>query len=136
MKYSQCVKNLGIIMDNVLSWKNQVAAVSQKVYCNLSKLYKFRRNTPISTLFRLVTTLVLPIIDYCDIFYCDANIEVENKLEKLLNACIRYVYNLRKYDHACLNIIHFLSGHVLVFEEITILYAICIKSFILICPLT
>jgi hypothetical protein len=67
----------------------------------ISVSFKFRRNTPTNTCIRLVTTLILPhiFIDYCDIVYCDVNAEMESKLEKLVNACIRYVYNLKKYDH-------------------------------------
>jgi hypothetical protein len=86
-------------MDNKLSWKQHVAAVSQKVYSALNRLYKFRHGTPLETRIRLVNSLIVPHIDFCDIVYCDANGEIEYKLEKLLNSCIRYVYNLRKFDH-------------------------------------
>jgi hypothetical protein len=86
-------------MDSTLSWKEQVTNVSQKVYGSLNQLYQFRRNTLIETRIRLVISLVLPIFDYCDVVYCDANKEMEVRLSKMLNACVRYVYNLRKFDH-------------------------------------
>lgn len=47
----------------------------------------------------LVSTLLLPIIDYADICYPDVTEELLNKLDRLLNLCIRYVFGLRKYDH-------------------------------------
>jgi hypothetical protein len=32
IEFSNCVKNLGNIMDSTLSWKEQITAVSQKEY--------------------------------------------------------------------------------------------------------
>lgn len=47
----------------------------------------------------LVQTLIFPIIDYGDMCYFDLNADLLNKLDRLLNNCIRFVFNLRKYDH-------------------------------------
>jgi hypothetical protein len=99
INFSDYVKNLGVMMDSILSWRQQISYVSQRVYIALNQLYKFRNNTPVKTRIQLVKSLIYPIMDYCSIIYCDASLELENKLDKLVNNCIRYIFDLRKYDH-------------------------------------
>jgi hypothetical protein len=97
--YSQKVKNLGVYLDNTLSWRTQVAEVSRKVIGSLHVLNKLKHFLPIKTKVLLVQSLILPIIDYGDVCYPDLNEELLNKLDRLLNNCIRFVFCLRKYDH-------------------------------------
>lgn len=47
----------------------------------------------------LVHTLIFPIIDDGDLYYSDLKPDSLNKYEQLLDNCIRFVYNRRKYDH-------------------------------------
>jgi hypothetical protein len=58
IEYSNKVKNLGLIIDDKLTWDPQVSSVCQKCYFTLHRLYKFRAYTPIETRKRLVTTLI------------------------------------------------------------------------------
>ena len=46
----------------------------------------------------LVKTLVIPHFDYCDILLTDLNCDLKEKL-RVRNMCIRYIFNIRKYDH-------------------------------------
>jgi hypothetical protein len=64
-KYCTKVKNLGIFVDENLSWNQQVSAICQNVYFILHRFYKFRSQTPIETRKRLVIALVLLVFDYC-----------------------------------------------------------------------
>lgn len=93
------VKDLGLYIDDTLSWNKQVAQVSQKVTYSLRSLYRFKHFLPSSTKITLVQSLVLPIIDYADVCYSDLSQELLNKLDRLLNNCIRFIFGLRKYDH-------------------------------------
>lgn len=93
------VKDLGLYIDGSLSWNKHVAQVSQKVTFSLRSLYRFKHFLPSSTKLTLVQSLVLPIIDYADVCYSDLSQELLNKLDRLLNNCIRFVFGLRKYDH-------------------------------------
>lgn len=96
---SERVKDLGLILDSNLSWHGQITEVSRKVSGTLRYLYKYKNFLPVSTKKLLVQTLILPIIDYADV--CTTNISQEslNKLDRLLNNGIRFIFGLRKYDH-------------------------------------
>lgn len=97
--FSTKVKDLGIIIDNSLSWSDQVNEVSRKFYSTLHPLLRFKHFLPTKAKLHLVNTLLLPIIDYGDVCYLDLNQVHLNKLDRLLNTCIRFIFGLRKYDH-------------------------------------
>ncbi|KAJ4441497.1 hypothetical protein ANN_11353 [Periplaneta americana] len=44
-------------------------------------------------------TLVLPHFDYCDILLTNLNSNLAQTLQRVHNACIRFICNIRKYDH-------------------------------------
>lgn len=93
------VKNLGVIVDRHLSWSSHVAEISRKVHFALHSLRCLQGFLPQHTKISLVQALILPIIDYADACYLDATEELSNKLERMQNLCIRFIYNLRKFDH-------------------------------------
>ena len=99
VKYSKTVKNLGILMDEYLSWQEQVNQVSRRIFHSFHSLRRLQRFLPVSVKEMIVSTLLKPILDYGDVCYIDANEFILNKLERLQNICLRYVFNLRKFDH-------------------------------------
>ena len=99
ISYSNSIKNLGIIMDNTLSWDSQISHVSRKIFATMGSLKKWKKFLPIKTKILLTTSLLLPIIDYADICYLDLSQEHLDKLERLQNLCIRYIFGLKKFDH-------------------------------------
>ena len=97
--FSKTVKDLGIILDNNMSWDSQVSEVSRKIFASLGSLRRLRNFLPIPTKISLANTLLLPILDYADICYLDLREEQLNKLERIQNLCIRFIFGLRKFDH-------------------------------------
>lgn len=93
------VKNLGVYLSYDLSWKRHISYVSQKVHFALNKL-KFNKNS-LSTALRIkiVTTLVLPHIDYCCLVYHGLSSEMNTKLQRLVNCSIRFIFNLKFDEH-------------------------------------
>ncbi|XP_022816535.1 peroxisomal multifunctional enzyme type 2-like [Spodoptera litura] len=94
---SSDVKDLGLHIDNNLTWRVQIAGVCKRVTGTLRSLYRLKNFLPSSTKIMLVRSLVFPIIDYADVCYYDLNADLINKLDRLLNNCIRFIFNLRLY---------------------------------------
>lgn len=89
---SNTVKNLGIYIDRQLSWEPQIAEVSRKVFASAASLRRLRNFLPTTTKTALVQSLLLPILDYADACYLDLTEEQLNKLERLQNFCIRFIF--------------------------------------------
>lgn len=97
--FSSSVKDLGIFIDNSLSWNVHVQEISRKFYATFHSVVRLKNFLPIKTKICLVNSLMLPIIDYADVCFLDLNSDLLNKLDRLLNTCIRFIFNLKKYDH-------------------------------------
>jgi hypothetical protein len=97
--YSHQVRNLGVIMDRTLSWVPQMSEVSRKMFASVGSLRRLRNFLPLATKIALAQSLLLPILDYADICYPDLSEDQLNKLERLQNLSIRFIFGLRKYDH-------------------------------------
>lgn len=93
------VKNLGIHIDNTLSWTTQVGKICQKVFAGLHSLKRVRELLPINTRVSLVNSLIMPHFDYCDFLLTDLKLKQQRKLQIAQNACIRFIFDLRRYDH-------------------------------------
>lgn len=64
-----------------------------------SLLRRLKNFLPIKTKVTLARSLLTPILDYADVSYLDLNENLLDKLDRLLNLCIRFIFGLRKYDH-------------------------------------
>lgn len=97
--FSSEVRNLGIYLDSHLTWGAQITNISRKIFSSLHSLNKLKNFLPIKAKIALVQSLLLPILDYGDVCCVDLSQEYLNKLERLHNACIRFIFGLRKFDH-------------------------------------
>ncbi|CAG9137764.1 unnamed protein product [Plutella xylostella] len=97
--FADKVKNLGIFIDSNLTWAPQIGEVSRKIFASSASLRRLRNFLPTATKISLAQTLLLPILDYADACYSDITEEQLNKLERLQNFCIRFIFGLRKFDH-------------------------------------
>lgn len=97
--FTPTVKDLGVIIDSNLDWTPHVNEMSRKFYAALHSIIRLKNFLPIKTKICLVNTMLLPIIFYADVSFVDLSEDHLNKLDRLLNTCIRFIFNLRKYDH-------------------------------------
>lgn len=97
--YSSTVKNLGIYMDCHLEWNEQVNHTSKKIFSIIHSLKRLKHFLPDKLKLILVQTLVMPHFDYCDIILSNLNANLSSRLQRVHNACVRYICNIRKYDH-------------------------------------
>ena len=97
--FSSTVKDLGLLIDRNLSWHHQVNGVGLRIFSRKHSLKRLQNFIPIKTKVHLCQTLLLPLIDYGDVCYLDLTEDRLNKLDRLQNVCIRYIFGLRKFDH-------------------------------------
>jgi hypothetical protein len=96
--FCETVKNLGILIDENLSWSSQVNKICKSVRKSLFPLLKLKYVIPASLKKQLISTLIIPLIDYADVVYQDLSEELSLKLQRLFNACIRFIFNLQISD--------------------------------------
>lgn len=97
--FSSKVTNLGVVFSSDLSWDDHISNISKKIYFTFHSLQSLKNFLPFKTKLSLVQALILPILDYADSCFLDATETILNKLERLQNSCIRFIFGLRKYDH-------------------------------------
>lgn len=96
--FSKVAKNLGVLFDNRFSWENHVTSIIQKVYGSLRCLNTLKNYSTVNTRFKLVRSLIMPIFMYCDIVYYNISSVLNRRLKVAFNSCIRFIYNLRRFD--------------------------------------
>ncbi|KAJ4444983.1 hypothetical protein ANN_06782 [Periplaneta americana] len=97
--FSTTVKNLGFHFDSSLSWNAQVKYVCKKTFSILHSLKRLKNLFPSKLKQILIQTLVMPYFDYCDVLYSDLSVELSLRLQRVHNACVRFIFNSRRYDH-------------------------------------
>lgn len=97
--YTSTAKNLGLTMDGNLAWTAHINQISKRMHYSIHSLKRLQSFLPLRTKIMLAQSLLLPILDYADVCYLDATEELLDKLDRLQNLCIRFIYGLRKFDH-------------------------------------
>lgn len=96
----ETAKNLGVVFDSSLNFEAHVIRKISAVFIKLRSLYPLKFIVPPEVKLRLVDTLLLPYLDYCDVLYYEhLTDEYKKKIQKAQNACMRFIYCVNKYDH-------------------------------------
>lgn len=93
------VKNLGITITPSLNWRDQVTSILNRVYKTLYQLKANGQALTHSLRRLLVSALIFPIFDYCSLLLLDITVVEYIRLQRALNACVRFVFNVRKCEH-------------------------------------
>ena len=93
------VKNLGIIFDEELTWTRHVNLSIAKAYGKLRHANRFKNFLDEETKWKLTETYVLSQFNYGDIILQNLSDQLQKKIQKLQNGCVRFAFGLRKYDH-------------------------------------
>ena len=103
-------KSLGVMLDNDTSMKRQISAVKQSSSNTLHNLRNIKEYLTVDAKLTLVKSLVLSKLDYCNSLYMNIPQYQVTTLQKILNHCIRFIYNL-PYG-ACVSD-YYLKSHIL-----------------------
>jgi hypothetical protein len=88
-----------LYLDDKLDFNAQINKVCQVGFYSLRNLWKISSKiNDVSLKIQLVQSLILTHIDYCNSLYvCLPNNQIK-KLQRLMNASIRFIFNLRLHD--------------------------------------
>jgi exonuclease III len=119
-------KTLGILLDEHLTLERQVNNVKKQCGLQLKNLWQLNKCLDNSTRILLVKQLVISKIDYCNILYFGLPKRILNNLQKVLNSCVRFIYNLRghqdSYDE------YFKEAHILPIEQ-RLMFKACLLAY-------
>ncbi|KAF7704817.1 hypothetical protein HF521_021889, partial [Silurus meridionalis] len=96
---SSTVKDLGVILDSKLSFKNNFDQVTKTAFFHLRNISKLRNMLSISDAEKLVHAFMTSRIDYCNALLGGCPASLINKLQLVHNAAARVLTRSRKYDH-------------------------------------
>lgn len=101
--FSSEVKYLGFHFNNEFTSSNHTGNIIKKINFALSKVASSRKFTPKPIRIRIINNVISPIFDYGSIIYhghgIHGTMNEEKRLQLAQNSCIRYIFNLPKYEH-------------------------------------
>ena len=98
IKRESNLKNLGVIFDEHMCWVKHVNKSICRAYGALRSLYRFKHFLSEESKKSLCDSLVLSHFDYCDTILLNISNILSSKIQKVQNACVRFIYNFRKFD--------------------------------------
>ena len=96
----QCIKYLGIYLDEKLNWKNQITHVKSKISKNLGIFYKLRNYSSVNMLKQLCYTLIYPYLDYGSMSWGNTYHTNLSQLKSKQNTCVRSILFANKKESA------------------------------------
>lgn len=97
--YQNSVKNLGLILNENLTWLHNSVVMCQRVHSSLSQLYRCTKYLPQSIRLTLGRSLVILLFEYRALVYFDINGKTAEILQRAQNSLVRFIFYKRKYDY-------------------------------------
>ena len=115
VRFPKVAKNLGILLDGELSFKEQISNCVQSCYATIRQISSIKSFLNADQKKVLVTSLVLSQLDYCNGIYYNVNSAYLTQLQSVQNCAAKLIFNRRKYDTGLNNL--FTSLHWLKVNE-------------------
>ena len=87
------VKSLGVYLDSSLTMNKMVNECVKTCYFHLKKLGGVKKHLDTDIKLTMVQAYVLSRLDFCNSLYSNISVTLLKKLQRLLNACIRFIYD-------------------------------------------
>ncbi|CAB0040082.1 unnamed protein product [Trichogramma brassicae] len=89
-----------LVLNSTLNWDSHISSISSKIHYSLYSLRYHRNSLTRHLRQRLVQALILPHLDYAAAVLTSLTVEQELRLQRLQNACIRFIYgNIPRTEH-------------------------------------
>ena len=91
IRFVDSAKNLGIILDNILSFESQINKVVKVCFATLKKLHQIKCYLSKDELQELVCSLIFSQMDYCNSLYMGVNSTLMQKLQNVQNCAAKLI---------------------------------------------
>ncbi|KAK3524872.1 hypothetical protein QTP86_010603 [Hemibagrus guttatus] len=105
---SATARNLGVTMDNQLSFSSHVTNVTRSCQCLLYNIRRIRPFLSTQATQVLVQSLVISTLDYCNSLLGGLPLNAIRPLQMIQNTAARLVFNLPKFSHTTPLLLHWL----------------------------
>ena len=111
IRFSNCVKNVGIWIDENLNMDKQINSIVSHCYKILKVIGRIKSFLQKIDLEKLVHSVITSRLDYCNSLYSNLNKENLFKLQKLQNSAAKLILRrgYRASAKMCLNELHWLN---------------------------
>ena len=92
--FSSKVKNLGVILDNKLSFGPHIDSIVKQCNYQLRKLSSIQKYIDRDAMLILVHSFITTRIDFCNSLLINLPSKQLRKLQQILNKCVRLIFNL------------------------------------------
>ena len=123
IRFVHHAKNLGVILDDELSFKEQVSKLVSSCFIVIRKLSKIRDFLTYEQLRSAVSSLVFMKLDYCNSLYYGINADLINKMQSVQNSAARLVRGKSRFQGSTADFIR--ECHWLPIKE-RIVFKICL----------
>ena len=93
IRFMDLAKNLGVMLDSVLSFKTRVHMVVKSCYATIKYIPSIKKILSESHLKQLVCSCIFSLLDYCNAFYYGINSSLLTKLQRIQRRCAKLVTN-------------------------------------------
>ena len=87
----ECV---GVKIDSTMSMHDQINSITPKGYYYLHNFYRIADKLTRNLKVQLVMTYIIPLVDYCNVVLISATQCYIEKLQKLMNSAVRFIFRL------------------------------------------
>ena len=98
IKRVEHVRNLGLTYDEILSWRKHVNLCVSRAMSNFICISRFKRFLSLEAKMMLCESMVLSQFNFCDAVYLNIDIYLQNKIQKIQNMCLRFIFDTKKYS--------------------------------------
>ena len=96
---ASCIKLLDVFIDETASFDRMINETRKICFYKLTKLGNLRSFLEVRNKIMLVKCFILSRLDYCNSVYANIPLYLVHKLERVFNACIRFICNIPMNNH-------------------------------------
>ena len=96
VKFCPSIRNLGLLLDDRLCWKEHINEVSKRANNLMYRLRRLKASTIHKLRKHLIQALLWPLVNHCCLAYCNISKEQNIMLERVINTEVRYIYGVRR----------------------------------------